>query len=326
MAEQKPPTKRKGCLGCALPVAITLTVIAVIIIITSLVTGALGQRLISGLNLPDWLKVPPPAVELPAEALFHIGPFAVTNTILTSWITIVVLAIILITLSSRAKIIPSKFQSAVEMVLEWVYNLCRDVAGEKNGPKFFPIIVTIFLFVMMNAWMALIPGYGSILAHTEEGAVPFLRGANTDINTPLAIALISFVFVTYIGFAAQKFGFLKQFFNFGHFFLGVKDLFTGKLKRGLSGIAFGAIDIFVGFLELVSYFVRIISFTFRLFGNMTGGEILVAAFLFLAPFLIPLFAYGLEVLVGAVQALIFSGLTLVFAAMAAQGHEAEHHG
>lgn len=325
MAEQKPESKRKGCLGCSFPVLITLTVLALALFIVGFLAGPLGQSFFKGINMPEWLKVPTPSVELPAEVLFHLGPLPVTNTILTSWITIVVLAIILIFLSSRSKLVPGRFQGLIESALEWVYNLCKDVAGEKAGPRLFPVIVTIFLFVLFNAWMGLVPGFGSILAHTEEGSVPLLRGANTDINTPLAIALISFVFVTYLGLASGGFGFLKQFFNFGRFFRGWGKLFTGKVKGAFGDIGYGFIDSFVGILELVSYIFRIFSFTFRLFGNMTGGEILVLMFLFLFPFVIVLPIYGLELLVGAVQALIFSGLTLVFATIASTPHEEEHH-
>jgi F-type H+-transporting ATPase subunit a len=325
VAEQKPESKRKGCLGCSFPVLITITVLALALFIVGFLSGPLGKSFFKNLNMPEWLSVPTPSVELPAEVIFHLGPLPVTNTIITSWITIIVLAIILIGLGMRNKLIPGRFQGLIESALEWVYNLCRDVAGEKVGPRFFPIIVTIFLFVLFNAWMGLIPGFGSILAHTEEGSVPLLRGANTDINTPLAIALISFVFVTFIGLTSTGIGFLKQFFNFGRFFRGWGKLFTGKVKGAFGDIGYGFIDSFVGILELVSYIFRIFSFTFRLFGNMTGGEILVLMFLFLFPFVIVLPIYGLELLVGAVQALIFSGLTLVFATIASTPHEGEHH-
>lgn len=325
MAEEKPESKRKGCLGCSLPIAITITVLALALFIVGFLAGPLGQSFFKGISMPEWLTVPTPHVELPAEVLFHIGPLAITNTIITSWITIIVIAAILIVVSSRGKLVPGRFQGLVESALEWVYNLCKDVAGEKAGPRLFPVILTIFLFVLFNAWMGLIPGFGSILAHTEEGSVPLLRGANTDINTPLAIALISFVFVTYLGLASGVGGFLKGFFNFGRFFRGWGKLFTGKVKGAFGDIGYGFIDAFVGILELVSYIFRIFSFTFRLFGNMTGGEILVLMFLFLFPFVIVLPIYGLELLVGAVQALIFSGLTLVFATIAGQAHGEEHH-
>ena len=113
-----------------------------------------------------------------------------------------------------------------------MYNFCKDVAGEKNGRKFFPIVTTIFLFVLFNAWMNLIPGFGSIMVQRMGNAFPLLRGANTDINTALALALISFVFVTYYGLKDGKLGFVKQFVNVGRFFKGWGQLFTGKFKSG----------------------------------------------------------------------------------------------
>ena len=326
MAEQKPAPKKKGCLGCALPLAITLVVIVVALTVFGLLGGAIGQKLLPGIHLPSWMAVPKPTVQLSAETVFRLGPLPVTNTIIASWLTILVLLIITFTVTRKPRLIPTRIQSILEFALEWVYDLCKDVAGEKNGRKFFPIVCTIFLFVLFNAWMNLIPGFGSVMV-TKEGAVfPLLRGANTDINTPLALALISFVFVTYQGLKNAKFGFIKQFINFGRFFRGWGKLFTGKFKGALGDIGLGFIDAFVGILELVSYFIRLLSFTFRLFGNMTGGEILVLMFLYLFTWAISgSVIYGFELLIGAVQALIFAGLTLVFAAMASSAHGEEEH-
>jgi F-type H+-transporting ATPase subunit a len=226
----------------------------------------------------------------------------------------------------KIKLIPSRMQALLESALEWMLNFCIEVAGEKNGRRFFPLITTIFLFVLMNAWMNLIPGYGSILVNTGHGhAVHLLRGANTDINFPLAVALISFVFVLYHGFRALGVSFLKVWFNFGRFFQGHKKLFTGKVKAGFGDIFLGAIDIFVGILELLSYIFRNISFTFRLFGNMTGGEVLILVMIFLIPWVLAIPFYGLELLVGTIQALVFAGLTLVFATVATTPHESEEH-
>ena len=326
MAEQKPAPKKKGCLGCALPLAITMVVIVVALSVFGFMGGAIGSKLFPGIHMPSWLSVPKPTVALPAEAVFHIGPLPVTNTIITSWITILVLLLITFTVTRKPRLIPSRIQSILEFALEWVYNLCKDVAGEKNGRRFFPIVTTIFLFVLFNAWMNLIPGFGSIMVMKEGIEFPLLRGANTDINTALALALISLVFVTYYGFKNGKIGFLKQYFNFGRSIKGFQKVFTGKIKSGFGDLFFGALDIFVGILELLSYFIRVVSFTFRLFGNMTGGEILVLMFLYLftwAAFGAVQFIYGFELLIGAVQALVFAGLTLVFATMASTSHEGE---
>jgi F-type H+-transporting ATPase subunit a len=315
VAEQKPASKKKGCLGCSLPLAISLTVVVVAVSVFGIINGAFGKKL-----------VPAPEVKLPAEAIFHIGVFPVTNTLITSWITMLVLMLIALLVTNRSKLIPGRLQGAVEAIIEYMYNFCKDVAGEKNGRKFFPVVTTIFLFVLLNALMNLIPGYGTITMNTEEGVVPLLRGANTDINTALSLALISFVCVTFWGIKANKAGFFKTFFNFGRFFKGWGQVFTGKAKAGCGSVVFGLIDIFVGVLELFSYFIRIVSFTFRLFGNMTGGEILILILFFLFGFSgVSSIAYAFEMLVGVVQALIFAGLTLVFATMATEEHEGEEH-
>lgn len=327
MAEQKPVPKKKGCLGCALPLAIGLIVVIVGLSIFGFMGGAIGSKLF-GIQLPAWLSVPKPTIELPGEAVFHLGSLPVTNTLITSWLTILILFIITFTVTRKPKFIPSRIQSMLEFILEWVYNLCRDVAGEKNGRKFFPIVTTIFLFVLINAWMNLIPGFGSIMVHEGGLEFPLLRGANTDINTALALSIVSFVFVTFYGLTYGKLGFVKQFLNFGRFIKGWGQLFTGKVKSALGNIGFGFIDIVVSFLEIVSYFIRLLSFTFRLFGNMTGGEILVLMFMYLFTWVFfggVQLIYGFELLIGVVQALIFAGLTLVFATMAVEKHGEEEH-
>jgi F-type H+-transporting ATPase subunit a len=215
----------------------------------------------------------------------------------------------------------------MEMIIEWMFNFCKDVAGEENGRRFFPFVTTIFLFVLLNALLNLIPGFGSITVNTPDGVVPLLRGANTDINTALAIAILAFIFIEFWGFKNHKFGYLKKFFNFTRAGKGWGQVFTGKIGKGIGNILMGAIDTFVGFLEFFSEIIRIVSFTFRLFGNMTGGEILILILFFLlgfAGFGAIQLGYAFEILVGVVQALIFSGLTLVFASMAAEKHEEDH--
>ncbi len=330
MAEQKPAPakqtgKKIGCLGCSFSLGIFIFIITVLVLfIVSLALGPIGQGFL-GIKPPDWLSVPTPHVLLPAEPIFHVGGFVVTNSLLTTWLTMAILIILALTIVKRSKIIPSRAQSAIESVFEWLYNFCKEVAGEKNGRKFFPIITTIILFVLFNGWLSLLPGFGSIMAHTEEGSVPLLRGANTDINTPLALALISFVFIEAVGITSGGFHYLKKFMNIGRLGSGIAKLFKGKVKSGLGDMFFGIIDGVVSLIEFISEFFRIISLTFRLFGNMIGGEILVLMFLFLffvTPIIIP---HGLELIFGLIQALIFGFLTLVFASIAATPHEGEGH-
>jgi F-type H+-transporting ATPase subunit a len=319
-----PKMPKIGCFGCSINLGILIVVLALFVI--GLISGALGNAFIGDTSLSEAIAIEKPHIQLPGEVIFNIGSFGVTNTLLTSWISIIVLVLLSWAVTRKIKLIPSRMQALLESALEWMLNFCIEVAGEKNGRRFFPLITTIFLFVLMNAWMNLIPGYGSILVNTGHGhAVHLLRGANTDINFPLAVALISFVFVLYHGFRALGVSFLKVWFNFGRFFQGHKKLFTGKVKAGFGDIFLGAIDIFVGILELLSYIFRNISFTFRLFGNMTGGEVLILVMIFLIPWVLAIPFYGLELLVGTIQALVFAGLTLVFATVATTPHESEEH-
>ena len=319
---------RKGCLGCSFPVLIGIVIVVLAVGVISLLSGALGKALVGDVGLPQLFTVDRPHVQLPAEEIFHIGGFAVTNTIIASWITIVVLAGLAWAVTRRIKLIPSRLQNLLESALEWMLNFCMDVAGEKNGRRFFPVITTIFLFVIMNSWLSLLPGFGSItrtvVEQGKEHVLPLLRGANTDINFTLALALISFVFVEYLGIRqGGGLRYFTKFINVRQFGGGIGQLVRGKLRNGVVGMFMGAIDIFVGVLEGLGELVRIVSFTFRLFGNMLGGEILILMMLFLMPFVLAVPFYGLEILVGLVQALIFGGLTLVFATMAVTLHEHE---
>ncbi len=316
---------KRSYFGLSVPVLVGIIVIILALGIISFLSGALGRSFVGDIGLPGWLSVPQPHPELPAEVVFHLLGFPITNSIIATWLSIVVLVGISYAVTRRLKLIPNRLQSMLEAALGWLLNFCQEVAGDKNGRRFFPIVATIFLFVITNAWLNLLPGFGSILITNAEGeAVHLLRGANTDINMPLALAFISFFLVNYWGISSLgSFRYLSKFFNFGRFFRGVGQLVRGRLKAGLAGIFNGAIDIFVGILELLSLFIRIVSFTFRLFGNMTAGEILLLIVAFLIPWLLAIPFYGLELLVGFVQALIFGGLTLVFATIAVTHHEAE---
>jgi F-type H+-transporting ATPase subunit a len=166
--------------------------------------------------------------------------------------------------------------------------------------------------------------FGDYSGFIVETAI--LRPANTDINVPLMLALVSFVSVEYWGLTSIGFRhYMGKFFRFGQFFQGMGLVIRGRIKSAGGTLFYGIIDIFVGALELLSEFVRIISFTFRLFGNMTAGEVLLLMMVFLIPWLVALPFYLLEMLIGFIQALIFAGLTLVFATLAVTPHQADHN-
>jgi F-type H+-transporting ATPase subunit a len=322
MAEQKP---KKSFLGCSTPVLIGVVALLLGLFAIGFASGPLGRNIVGEVGLPAWLSLDhAPHVELPAEVIFHIFGFPISNSIITTWITMLLLVIFSFAVTRSLKVVPGRWQALLEFIIESLLNFCKSVAGDQVGRRVFPVIATIFLFVAFNAWLGLLPGFGSLTILTHEGKAHLLRPANTDLNTPLSIALASFIFVEYFGLKMLGLSYIKKFLNFGQFFDGLKGLVTGKVGAGLSGIFLGVINIFVGVIELVSELARVISFTLRLFGNMTAGEILLVMVAFLVPFLAALPFYGLELLVGFVQALIFSGLTLIFITVAITSHDESH--
>ena len=310
-------------LGLSFPMVIGLMIVLLVLLVIGFASGPLGKSILGDVGLPSWLSVSQPHPELPAEVVFHLFGFPITNSIIAAWITIVFLVGFSYAVTRRMKLIPGRLQSIFEFLLGWLYDFCCSAAGEKNGRRFFPVVTTIFLFVIMNAWLGLLPGYGSIIVHTAEGEVHLLRPANTDINMPLALAVMSVVITQYFGFRTLGRRYVAKFVNVGTFFRSAGQVVRGKVGAGLSGMFTGVIAIFVGFLELLSEFIHVVSFTFRLFGNMTAGEILILVAVFLVPWLFALPFYGLELLIGFLQALIFGGLTLIFLTLAVASHEEE---
>jgi F-type H+-transporting ATPase subunit a len=207
-------------------------------------------------------------------------------------------------LKSRARLIPGGFQNIVEVVLEALLNLADSVTQDrKQSKKFFPIVATIFIFVILINWVEVVPGLGTIgineEIHGKEVLVPFIRSGSADLNFTLAIAIVSVISAQVLGIAAIGAGkYAKKFFVSPFH----KPYFVGT---------------FVGLLELISEIAKLISFSFRLFGNIFAGEVLLTVMLFLVPYIVPLPFLLLELFVGFVQALVFSMLTLVFFKMAA---------
>ena len=232
---------------------------------------------------------------------------AVTNTLLSAWFATIVIILFFVLGARKRSFVPGRFQSVIEVLYEGVLGFCTSVLGPEMARRAFPVIATIFFFVLFNAWLALLP-FSQFVGFVQGGEIKahLLKSAGTDLNMPLALALISFVFVEYYGLRAHGLGYFKKFFAFG------------KLLRGKPS---GVIDVFVGFLEGVSELVRVVSFTFRLFGNMTAGEILVIMITFLVPFVATQFVFGLELLVGLIQAVIFASLTVVFLSVAVRHEE-----
>lgn len=309
--------------GCSSRILFIVLIISFVLFLFGVLNGPIGEKLF---HFNSLLGIHQPKPELPAEHLFEIAGFPITNSIITSWITIISLGLIFFLASRKIKLVPKGIQNFVEVIMDYLTGFVEGAAGKENGRKFFPVVATIFLFVIMNAYFSLLPIYNeAFVVHAGGKEFPLFRGANTDVNVPLAIAILSFIAVEYWGIRSHGFTrYARKFFNFGPLFGALKAFFTGKIKQSLIGIISGVIFVMVGLIELFTEVMRLVSFTFRLFGNMTAGELLILSFMFLFPLMITPAFYGLEFLIGYVQAMIFSGLTLGFAIIAVTPHSEEH--
>ena len=286
------------------------------IVILVIIAASVGIALMFPYQLPT-IKVG--AEELPGLTLFGILP--ITNSLLTTWVAMILLIVVAFFTTRSIKVVPEGIQNFMEMVIETVYNLVEEVAGEKYAPTFFPLISTIFLFLIISNWLDLLtPIFAAFGYKHTEGFIPLFRSPSTDLNVTIALALISVVVTQVVGLRAQKLGYLGKFINvkgFVHFWKVVQ----GKEEGSAGGaLAFAFLDLFLGFVELISEFAKIMSFAFRLFGNIFAGEVLLAVIAFLLPIMAPLPFVGLELFVGFIQALVFSTLTLVFINIATTSH------
>lgn len=240
-----------------------------------------------------------PEIHIKAEEIFSIGNFPVTNSLLTSFlISGLFLAFAFFTRKNLA-FIPGRMQNFFEIIIENILKLMDSVLqNRKLSEKYLPLVATIFLFILVSNWLGLLPGVGSF-GMSNGYFAPIFRSPSSDLNFTIALAVIAV-------FSVNLFGSLVLGMR-GHF----SKFFTLK----------NPIFSFVGLLELLSEFVKIISFSFRLFGNIFAGKVLLLIIAFLVPYFIPLPFLALEVFIGFIQAFIFSMLTLVFIAMSVVTHE-----
>ncbi|MBR6332518.1 MAG: F0F1 ATP synthase subunit A [Dehalococcoidales bacterium] len=315
--------KKKGCLGLPTPVTILLVVVLLAVVVMGLLAGPIGKAFgMSG--LPAWMALAAPHPSISAETVFTVGGFEVTNTILATWVTMLVLTILFVIYRSKLSLVPGRFQTAIEAILEYVYGICASISPKEVARKFFPLVCTIFLFVGFNSWLSLIPGYGSLTFVNSAGhTVELIRGAGTDLNTTLSLAVVAFIVAEVVAFKEQGLKYILKYINFSGLITAFKTLFKGKIGGFFIDLITGIVLFLTGIIEFISEISRLISLTFRLFGNMTAGEILLASISFLIPYLVPTIFYGLEVLVGFIQALVFSSLTMVYISLSYSSHEAE---
>lgn len=277
--------------------------------VASFFGGTVGS-MIAGRSPVGFLAVDSPHVELPPGHLF--GPIFVTNTLLATWLSCAVILVVFLHAARRAQPVPAGIQNPIEYACEFATGFLEDMVGSEQERRFFPIVMTVFLFVLVNAWFGLLPGFDSL---TLNG-IPVFRSANTDINVPLMLAIVCVASIEFWGFRARGLSYLKTFFNFHQLFSGIRKLVRGEVRDGSVGLFFGILYVFVGLLEFLAHATRLMSFSFRLFGNMTSGVVLTGVALFFVPLVLPSVFYALEALFGVVQALVFAGLTAVFGSVA----------
>ncbi len=311
---------------------------------------------------PSFLKPVAPVVILAAEPTgLHIGSFQISNSMLATLLADLILILIAFgayRFVKSGRLIPQGFYNAFEAIFEFLWNSVEGSAG-KWAKKIFPITATIFLIIFVANMVKMIPGFESIglleqsptgsgyapvtLFHigkfevvtldkskpvtaaaaaegtTSEGTgtatctacvvIPFLRGSATDLNFPLALALVTVLLTQVFGVWAVGPGYLSKFFP-------VKQLVSGGL--------FGLINFFVGVLELILEFAKLLSFTFRLFGNIFAGVLLLSIIGALVAVAIPPFLYLFEMFFGTIQAYVFFLLATVFISSATVAHLGEH--
>lgn len=233
------------------------------------------------------------------ESIIEIKGWPITNAMIMAWISMAILIIGSKFITGRLKEIPGRIQCLIEAVIETMISFMTTVTGDKEKTKkFFPLIATFFLFILISNWLGIIPGVGSIgikeVHDQHETVVPLLRSVNSDLNMTLALGILSIFFIQIFGISALGF--------FGHAsrFISFKS----------------PINFFTGILEIIAEIAKIISFSFRLFGNIFAGEVLLAAMFFLIPLFVPLPFLFMEIFVGFIQALVFAMLTLVFLTVA----------
>ncbi len=258
-----------------------------------------------------------------AESISHIGSFPVTNALLTSTAAVVVIVVIAVAVRLTLREIPRGIQNFFEVLMEGALNLCDQVTNSRKiSTKVFPLALSVFLFILVNNWLGLLPIGGlGIIEAGEHGAsfIPFLRSGTADINTTIALAIMAVVSANLFGIFSI--GIWKTFNKY----VNLKALGSAvlRVRKEPTVLVVAPVTFFVGILELIGEFAKVASLSFRLFGNVFAGEVLLMAMSKILPFLLPIPFLFLEVFVGLIQALIFSILVLVYFTIAATDHD-EH--
>lgn len=270
------------------------------------------------------ISLPP----LAAEQIFHIGSFPVTNTMINGVLATALFAVFAFFLNigikkyyltdTAPKGIVNFFESILEVLLQQIDNVTKD---RKKTLKFLPIVAGVFLFILVSNWLSQLPGTGSIGLFRGTEFIPILRPATSDLNLTLAMAIFVVVLSHLVGIATIG------FFKYANKFIKLGDIYQAVKSLSPLKIFVAVIEFFVGLLEIISEVAKMVSLSLRLFGNIFAGEVLLTVIGSLVAFFVPLPFLALELLVGIVQAMVFSLLTLVYLTIATTPvHHVETHG
>lgn len=242
------------------------------------------------------------SISLTAEKLFSWLGIPMTNTLVISFVVslFLIISALIIRKTIKADGVPGKFQNFLEMIIEGSLNFIQSTVGDRQkAEKLFGLIATFFILILFNNWVELWPGLGYVGLKEGYSIIPIIRSPSADLNTTLALATISVFLTQFFGITIIGLGkHLKKYFNFK-----------------------SPIKFFVGLLELISEISKILSFSFRLFGNIFAGEVLLIVICYLVPYFIPLPFLLMEFFVGLIQAFIFAMLTLSFIQIATITHD-----
>ncbi len=263
-------------------------------------------------------------ITLFAEPITHIGNFQITNALITSWGAVIIILVIVAFLYRSLKSVPGKLQNFFEILLDGALGIADQVTGDRKiSEKVFPLAFAVFLFVLINNWLGILPlGAFGLLQHTSEGAsfAPFLRSGTADINTSLALAIVAVIGSNLFGiFAIGGWKMFNKYVN-----LKALGTIVTKIKKDKMVLVLAPITFFVSILEFIGEFAKVASLSFRLFGNVFAGEVLLASMAAIFAYALPVPFLFLEVFVGVIQALIFSMLLMVYFTIAQQDHGDAH--
>lgn len=264
-----------------------------------------------------------------AEPVLHFKNFTITNSLINSWLTVIVVFFLALAIRLKIKKVPGKLQHVFEIFIGGALDLLDQITNNRKiTNRIFPFVFSIFVFILLNNWLGILPFIGSVgFTAMHDGHltfIPLFRGGTADLNTTLVLAMMSVVGSNFFGILSL--GLWKTFNKYVR--IGaLGEIFT-KFKKDPSIIVVAPISFFVGIIEFIGELAKIASLSFRLFGNIFAGEVLLSSMAAIFAFVLPTPFLFLEVFVGLIQALIFSLLSAVYFTIAAEDHDShdeEHH-